>query len=149
MVVQATQALRNQFDENPDDLCELISAFEEWKAKGVDGEYSSYLFGKDSAYIAPKVDGVSYALRHVHLVPIAQIDKLAKWNKVWKRKGRKTSDRVLVYVSNASDAALLIYVLPEPDAHEIARMETAEDKKLMHSFAEIAATFLHGGEVIA
>ncbi|MCX8518124.1 MAG: type II toxin-antitoxin system YafO family toxin [Rhodoferax sp.] len=145
MAVQATQLLQNQFDQNPDDCSELLSAFKEWKAKG---EYSSYLFGKDSAYIAPKVDGIPYALRHVHLAPIAQTDKLKKWNKAWKNKGRKTSDRVLVYVSNASEA-LLIYVLPEPDAHEIARMETPEDKHLMQSFAAIAAAFLDRGEVIA
>lgn len=149
MAVYATKQLRLQFSEYPDDFDELIAAFGEWKARGAAGEHSSYLFGKDSAYIAPKVDGVAYLLRHVHLVPIAQADKLAKWTRAWKNKGRKTSDRVLVYASDTAGSALLIYILPEPDAHEIARMLTNQDKNLMQSFAEIAAAFLDTGEVIA
>lgn len=147
MVVHATQKLIAQF-ETVDEFNEFALAFSEWKDRGSDGEYHSYLFGKDSAYISPKVDGIPYTLRHVHLVPIKQADLLARWNKAFKTKSRKTSDRVLVYVDDGSKNMLLIFILPEPDAHDIAKMQTVEDKAIMLGFAEVAGAFLDTGEII-
>jgi mRNA interferase YafO len=147
MAVHATQKLVEQF-ETVDDFNEFALAFAEWKNSGSDGEYHSYLFGKDSAYISPKVDGIPYMLRHVHLVPIKQADLLAKWNKAFKTKSRKTSDRVLVYVNDGAKNMLLIFILPEPDAHDIAKMQTAQDKAIMLGFAEVAAAFLDTGEIL-
>lgn len=147
MTVQATKKLQEQF-ESLDEFNEFASAFAQWKAEGVAGEYNSYLFGKDSAYSTPKVDGTPYTLRHVHLVPITEISALTKWDKNWKNKSRKTSDRVLVYVGDETDGMLLIFILPEPDAHEIARMQTAQDKEIMQGFAEVAAAFLDSGVIL-
>ncbi|WP_032136669.1 hypothetical protein [Kingella negevensis] len=44
----------------------FLQRFKEWKK----AESESFLFGKDGAYISPKVNGESYVLRHVHLVPL-------------------------------------------------------------------------------
>jgi mRNA interferase YafO len=147
MAVHATLRLQEQFDD-AEDFLELTLAFDQWKAKGAQGEFDSYLFGKDSAYISPKVQGVPYSLRHVHLVPISHTEQLAKWNKAWKTRSRKTSDRVLVYVDNGAGDCLLIFILPEPEAHEIAAMKTLQDKTLMESFAEVAAAYLETGDII-
>lgn len=147
MAVRATQKLIEQFD-TLDEFNEFALAFSEWKSSGSKGEYHSFLFGKDSAYISPKVDGVPYTLRHVHLVPITQADLLVRWNKDFKTKSRKTSDRVLVYVDDGAKNMLLIFILPEPDAHAIAKMQTVEDKAIMHGFAEVAAAFMDTGEII-
>ena len=123
----------------------LLADFERWKT--IQGEYGSYFFGKDGGYIAPKVDGNPYVLRHVHLPPMTDREQLDKWNLDWKRKSRKTSNRVLVYCQDGSDY-LLIYVLPEPDAHEIARMENAADRATMIGFARVAEAFVNRREVI-
>ncbi len=148
MLVQATRALQSQF-ANSDEFAEFSQAFAQWKSQGAAGEYHSYLFGKDSAYVAPKVDGVAYSLRHVHLVPVTEISALTQWNKAWKNKSRKTSDRVLVYVDNGRGAMLLIFILPEPDAHAVARMQTVQDKAIMLGFAEVAAAFIDTGDILA
>jgi mRNA interferase YafO len=43
---------------------------------------------------------------------------------------------------------LLIFILPEPDAHDIAKMQTAQDKAIMLGFAEVAGAFLDTGEIL-
>ena len=44
---------------------------------------------------------------------------------------------------------LLIYILPEPEAHIAAGMKTREHRELMEGFANVAAAFLDSGNVIA
>jgi mRNA interferase YafO len=95
------------------------------------------------------VDGNKYLLRHVHLVPLADEGQLELWDKAWKRRSRKTSDRALVYVSDGKGNHLLIFILDEPDAHAIASMKTPEHRDIMEGFAEVAAAFLESGDVIA
>ena len=127
----------------------LIKSFQTWKQ---DNEYGHYLFGKDSAYAKPSVDGMPYQLRHVHMVPLSDDAQLKRWNAAWRRQSRKTSDRVLVYVERSAGGRadyLLIYLLPEPDAHSIARMATHEHRELMDGFANVAAAFIDDGSVIA
>jgi hypothetical protein len=78
MAVKTTKVLKNFLTAeglNTEELCRL---FADWKSSD---EYGSYYFGKDSAYITPKVDGKKYALRHVHLVPLLDKNQLAAWNK--------------------------------------------------------------------
>lgn len=58
------------------DPANFATEFDAWKASGEAGEFSNYLFGKDGAYIAPKVGGQANVLRHVHLVPLKDPDKL-------------------------------------------------------------------------
>lgn len=144
MQVKMTQALRDALAEDGLDAEEFIKRFAKWRAGD---EYGSYYFGKDGGYHSPKVDGVA-PLRHVHLVPLTDEDKLASWNKAWGRKGRKSSDRALVYASDGLKKHLLIYILDEPTAHEIASMKTPEDRETMEGFALAAAKFIDTGEVI-
>lgn len=124
----------------------FIEDFIKWKSGD---EYGSYIFGKDSAYTTPTVDGQTNVLRHVHLVPLTDQNQLEKWNKAWKHGSRKTSDRALVYVDDGKGSFLLIYILDEPDAHNIAKMNTSNYKALMEGFADVAAEFLDNGNVLA
>jgi hypothetical protein len=143
MIVKITHALESVLGKEDADL--LCDEFLNWK---VTGEYEHYYFGKDSAYIAQPVNGEKYALRHVHLVPEKDKTQLAKWLQVFTRRGRKTSDRVLIYVKNSVGDYLLIYILTEPDAHKIATMRNQTDRELMESFAKVAGEFMFDGAVI-
>ena len=148
MATKCTGQLKSQLDAL-NESCELFaSTFHAWKAQGAAGEFDSYLFGKDGAYVKPTVDGNPYLLRHVHLVPLKDIEKKSLWDKLWMRRSRRTSDRVLVYASGSSVDHLLIYILEEPEAHAIAEMRTPEDKALMARFAQVAAAFLFDGTVL-
>jgi mRNA interferase YafO len=149
VTTRCTLALQGQLtalDAGASDLC---SEFDHWKTLGAAGEYDSYLFGKDSAYVAPRVAGVPNVLRHVHLVPLADPRALAAWNTQWQRRGRKVSDRALVYASDRTHGHLLIYILAEPDAHLVARMGTPVHHQLMLKLAHVAECFMHDGSVIA
>lgn len=149
MATTCTVPLCNQLKALSEDPEAFAAEFNAWKAQGSKGEYESFLFGKDSAYVRPEVDGEQYQLRHVHLVPIKDLQKLTIWEKLWKRRTRKTSDRVLVYTSNTRGNHLLIFILDEPTAHDIAKMKSTEDKQLMERLAAVAAAFLYDGSVIA
>ena len=148
MATRLTEALRALLLEQGQDPDNFAAEFDHWKARGAQGEFDSYLFGKDGAYATPKVNGDPHVLRHVHLVPLANHEHLARWKAVWRRRGRKTSDRALVYVSDPYYGHLLLYILDEPDAHAVARMETAEHRDLMMRFAAVADRFIHAGEII-
>lgn len=149
MAAQCTVPLSNQLKELGSDAAAFAAEFDAWKATGTEGEYESFLFGKDGAYARPKVDGDQYLLRHVHLVPLKNVVQLSIWKKLWRRRSRKTSDRVLVYASDTRSNHLLIFILEEPTAHDVAMMKSEQDTRLMERFAAIAAAFLHDGTVIA
>lgn len=146
MTVNITKALRTALQADNLDEKILLKSFQRWKNSR--DEYGSYLFGKEGAYMIPKIDGKSYRLRHVHLPPLSIPGQLEVWNKQWQRRGRKTSDRVLVYVENGRGDYLLIFILPEPMAHEIAKMQTPAHRQIMESFASVAAKFLETGQII-
>jgi hypothetical protein len=145
MSVKITAALRQNLEDQGLSADKLMADFADWKAGD---EYGHFFFGKDGAYATPTVDGEKNVLMHVHLVPIADMEQLIQWKKKFKFRSRKTSDRVLVYVSDERKGHLLIYILDEPDAHEIARMKTKEHKEIMDGFAEVAAEFLDTGNVL-
>ena len=149
MAVEITHALREALEADGLDPAELIEEFRSWKALGPSGEDDCYLFGKDAAYVRPKAGDLPYSLRHVHLVPLTDADQLGRWDKAWERYSRRTSDRHLVYVDDKKGNFLLIYILPDGDAHRIAEMRTPEDKETMEGFAHTAAAFLDDGSVIA
>lgn len=148
--VKLTRALTAALDAESGNAHRLlVESFRTWKRGD---EYGHYLFGKDSAYAKPSVDGTPYLLRHVHLAPLSDPEQLRRWNSAWQRRSRKTSDRVLVYAERIADhqlSYLLIYVLPEPEAHAIATMQTRQHHELMEGFANVAAAFLESGDVIA
>ena len=146
MVVKLTTALKNALEADRLDSRLFCASFKEWKSGD---EYSSFYFGKDSAYFTPSVNGEQYALRHVHLVPVIDKTRLLAWKKVWKLKGRKTSDRVLIYTRDKQGNFLLIYILSEPDAHAVARMKCQKHKELMEGFAAVAEAFIFDGSIIA
>lgn len=146
MDVKITKALKQALDEDNLSSQLFMDLFREWKQTG---EFNSYGFGKDSAYFKPCVGGKQYVLRHVHLVPIFDKTQLSKWNKGWQFKSRKTSNRVLIYVDDGKSRFLLIYILSEPDAHDVALMRTQKHKELMEGFAKVAEAFVLDGSIIA
>ena len=149
ITVKITNVLKETLQNDGINYQQFIDEFTKWKSQGSAGEFNSRYFGKDGAYVRPTVDGHQYALRHVHLIPLSDAVQLAKWNAQWKRKGKKISDRALVYVADHKGNYLLIFILPEPDAHRIAKMSNKEDRETMDGFAEVAAAFLENGEVLA
>lgn len=147
MATRLTDAIRAQLGESGLDPNIFAAEFDHWKSRGPNGEYGSYLFGKDGAYIAPGVNGAPNILRHVHLVPLKDVAKLNRWDKDWFRRARKSSDRHLVYVSDPYYGHLLLWILDEPGSHDIALMRTPEDKELMNQFAAVAGHFIQTGEI--
>jgi mRNA interferase YafO len=148
MDVKITKHLEGIFFSQKTDTNLFIKDFLDWKLQGDIGEYESPLFGKDSAYTNPPVNGKKYTLRHVHLPPILDMKKLEFWLRNFERRGRKTSDRVLIYAKDEMNNYLLITILDEPDAHEIAKMETKNDKRDMIFFAEVAEEFIYHKPII-
>lgn len=146
MVVKITTALKNALEADKLDSNLFCDAFKEWKSGD---EYGSFHFGKDGAYVTPLVNGDRGILRHVHLVPIVDQKQLVLWKKRWKFRGRKTSDRVLIYAQDYRGNFLLIFILSEPDAHAIAGMKTKNHKEIMEGFAVVAEAFIYNGQVIA
>ncbi|MBQ9258905.1 MAG: type II toxin-antitoxin system YafO family toxin [Neisseriaceae bacterium] len=145
--VEITTQLRQSLCNNNADPQKLINRFREWKMAGENGEDDFYEFGKDTAYITPKVNGKNYVLRHTHLVPLLDKIQSDKWNKNWQNHRLRTSDRALVYVQD-NHRFLLIDILPEPFAHKISQMKTPQDKQLMEIFAKIAEHFIYCQEII-
>lgn len=146
MKLQVTQALLDQLILAGADVEVFKNRFLTWKQGG---EYSSYYFGKDAPYDPPRVEGFGPVLQHVHLVPLQDTEKLDQWNKKWKFRSRKTSDRALVYAEDKTHGFLLLYILDEPTAHVVCKMRTAEDKALMEGFAAVAMHFIMNGKVVA
>jgi mRNA interferase YafO len=149
LTTRFTAALETQLQSIGLDPVIFSSSFDSWKALGEAGEYQDSRFGKDGAYVSPEVGGERYKLRHVHLPPLADPLALRIWMARWKRRARKSSNRVLVYVSDPVHGHLLIYILTEPDAHEIALMKTAKHRQIMLNFAAIAERFIQDGTIIA
>jgi len=86
-------------------------------------------------------------LRHVHIVPFNDPQARKRWFGAFRRFGRKTSDRHLVYVADDRGNFGLIYILDEPDAHRIAKMQGAHEREIMNGFALIAENFLWDGSL--
>ncbi|MEN9864738.1 MAG: hypothetical protein RL748_328, partial [Pseudomonadota bacterium] len=78
--VRMTHALTRQMLADGIDPEPFKQKFLAWKAGD---EFGSYLFGKDGAFARPSIHGMPYALRHVHLVPLADQAQLAKWHRIW------------------------------------------------------------------
>lgn len=148
MAVLVTEAFKKGFDTEGE-LTLFVDAFAHWKSNWPTREYLSELFGKDGTYVHPKVGGEAYKLRHVHLKPVIDQSSISLWTKMFRRGSRKTSNRALVYAHNGRGDYLLIYILSEPDAHEVAQMKSAANKAIMEGFANTAAAFMDDGSVIA
>ncbi|AXY42498.1 type II toxin-antitoxin system YafO family toxin [Halomonas sp. JS92-SW72] len=118
----------------PEACTTLRDEFLDWKAGG---EYAHYTFGKDAGFSRPKL-AVDESLRHVHMVPLQDLDGLEEWERAFHHRGRKTSNRVLVYTCGLLDSEcyLLIDLFDEPDGHSLM-----EDDKLIEELAEVAGRF--------
>jgi mRNA interferase YafO len=145
-VVQCTAFIRTGLARAGLSVATLLREFKKWKEAGDAGEFDFRMFGKDAAYDRPRIDG-KRALRHVHLEPIDDRAALARWVRVHRFRGRKSSDRALVYAQSGKGAFLLIAILPEPDAHAIARMRTATHRSLMEAYAGVAREWLETGTI--
>jgi Toxin YafO, type II toxin-antitoxin system len=141
-----TNSLREQFQEVGANLSDFVQQFNDWKSSS---EYGSYLFGKDGAYGPPVPSASPGRLKHVHLVPVLDEGALAAWDRDWERRTRKVSDRALVYAEDLSGNFLLLFIFNEPEAHEIARMKTPENKLLMKQLVAVAAEWAFSGKVLA
>ncbi len=140
MNISHTQIMTRYAQASGIDLVLFIEKFREWKQNG---ENSSYYFGKDGFY-----NPIQHGLRHVHIVPVINLENKQRWDKNWESGRRRTSDTCLVYVQDDQDY-LLITILPEPLAHQIAQQETAEDKQIMARFYEIAEQFFYYRKILA
>src|SRR6185312_8789472 len=105
MAIEMTKILRDKL--KTDAKAEKFMAdFATWKAGN---EYGSFFFGKDAFYFKPLIDG-KMELRHVHLVPLEDMDALRRWKADYRRNSRKSSDRALVYVGDGKGSYLLIFI---------------------------------------
>ncbi|MCP2518652.1 type II toxin-antitoxin system YafO family toxin [Achromobacter mucicolens] len=145
--VQITAILSDKLKQDNKDVNVLIEQFASWKELGPAGEYTSSHFGKDSFYSEPKVDG-QMVLRHVHLRPVQDLEKQRTWDRQHRFQGKKSSDVALLYAADSTHGYLLIDILREPDAHEVARMATAQHKDYMEKMAQVADAFNFCGEIL-
>lgn len=125
-----------------DELIDLIDMFRWWKASPC-REYESLFFGKDSKLVRPTVNGVAYVMSHCHLMPKTDSAARDQWSRAFKRRARKTSDRVLFYVQDG-EQFYLIDIVDDPGAHDIMRMADRQGKAFMLKCAEQAEAFLDG-----
>jgi hypothetical protein len=150
MGIKITQALQKKLDDafGAGAAKVFCDEFAQWRKSG-----TNILFGRDEPYRRePKVDGDDKLL-HVHLMPDIEVNPGAHdlWVKRWRRKrpaSWRTSDNALVYVSDDAGNFLLIFILDEPGAHEIAQMKTPQNRATMEGFAAVAEAFRHDGSVI-
>lgn len=92
-------------------------------------------------------------------MPVRDKYALQKWMAAYdrgRRKGegsKRTSNRVLVYTTrylpSGEQDHLLLFILDEPAAHEVAEMRTPDNKRLMAQLASCAADFIDSGEITA
>lgn len=154
-VVRMTAALRQDLLEMGERPEEYIQDFSRWKSTGEAGENSFYFFGKDGAYDRPRSSDNKYVLRHVHLAPPLTSRFHYEWNVIWdraqrsgKEPSRRVSDTVLVYADGGHYGYLLITILWEPYAHDVAEMKTEEDIELMNDMAFVAEKFVYFGKIV-
>ena len=140
MKVSVSSLIKREF-ANLDRLNTFIEQFSNWKTSS--DEYNFYLFGKDSEFIFPKI--VEGKFKHVHIMPLDNVE-LQKWDKKWKYKSRKTSNRFLIYAQNQIGDYLLIAILE--NGHNVIKMQNEKDKLLMSGYAKIADNFCSNGEII-
>lgn len=145
--VQITRLLTEVLAKSGFDAGELCADFASWKAKGAQGEYSDWFFGKDGFYDKPKRNNTR-VLRHVHLPPEDDSHEAQRWDKSFARKSRRVSNTVLVYAEDKLYGFLLIYIAREPTGHAIAEMKTPESVKLMNQFCDVAEAFIFNGEIL-
>lgn len=136
--------LSNDFKTYASDAAraDLIEAFRWWKASS-SREFDSPFFGKDCAFVTPTVNGKKYTLWHCHLIPLNNLNALAKWRKDFRWRSRKTSDRYLIYVRQGDDY-FLIAVLDDPGAHYITSGLGAQGHSFMAKCVWEAEAFLNG-----
>lgn len=145
-IVQITKLLSDKFTADNKDVDAFLENFRAWKATGLAGEYGSQHFGKDAFYDRPKVDGV-LVLRHVHMRPTKDLEAQSKWDKLYRRRGKKTSNVALIYAEDPTHGFLLIDLLEEPVAHAVAEMKTAEHRAYMETMADVADAFIFSGVI--
>lgn len=130
-----------------DELTDLVDEFRWWKCD-LQREYESPVFGKDSKLVNPLVNGAQYVISHCHLMPKHDHEARKRWAREFRRRARKTSDRVLFYVRDGNNF-YLVDIVDDPGAHEIMRMNDSKGRSFMLKCAEEARTFLDGRLAIA
>lgn len=149
MRVRLTDFFRQELVGMGEDPEAFIREFSGWKAMGASGAHNHRYYGKDGLYRTPLVDG-QRVLYHVHLEPHDESQYFADWDAAWSRKGhgKRVSNTVLIYAFDLNHGYLLLTILWEPDAHDIADMLTPQDRQLMTDLASVAAQFIFAGTCI-
>lgn len=144
VVVKTTSELTAAL--TPDELADLVDEFAFYKDGWPQFQDMFYYFGKDGGYTFPQLTA-PHQIQHVHLWPSSVSPESTDWEAGWtrtentKKPTRKTSNRVLVYAKDGHQY-LLIYILPEPYAHDIAKSLTNETAALMNLFKRITEAFI-------
>ena len=139
MRVQLLPALAEQLLNSGHAPQTLVEAFSDWKAAGEDDHY---LFARDA------LNRGSKWLRHVHIVPLNNVEALEHWDAAWSRYRKRTSDRYLFYVDGGSlYGFLLLHIVDDPGAHRFLSTPTKAEQQLLNVFEHIADKFVHYGTI--
>ncbi len=120
------------------DAQRFMDRFLQWKQIGED---ESYFFGKDALNLRSKL------IRHVHMVPLASPQDLAKWDTNWQRGRKRASDRFLFYVDGARHGYLLLYIVNDPGAHDFLNSPSPDSQAVRKAMQTMADQFYHFGVV--
>lgn len=145
--VVITQVLNAALSADGYDVADYLVQFRDWKTDWNRREYIFWFFGKDGGNKFP-LRNKKEVLRHVHLPPQISAKSRKIWNMKFDQSGTKTSNTALFYAGSAKlNRYLLLYVVAEPDGHNVQDMNTAEDSTLMNLLADQAAEYLDTGRI--
>jgi hypothetical protein len=126
--VRVASALRDKLAIIPGAVDALVEEFAAWKSSGEDDHYD---FGKDGLGLGTKV------LFHVHMVPLNVPEDHERWDKAWKRHGRRTSDRYLFHAFGGARLGwLLLDIVDDPGAHKVWDPEHRAVRAQLEAWAE-------------
>lgn len=142
-----TESLRQEIIGMEADPDAFIAEFLSWKSMGDEGENNHFYFGRNTQYRKPLYEG-RMVLWHVHYVPAESSPEYATWKEIWDNEWDRprTSHSALAYAYDRTHGYLLIDMLWEPDAHEIAKMKTQAHQQIMHDLTDIAGEFIFSGK---
>ncbi|WP_156382393.1 type II toxin-antitoxin system YafO family toxin [Acidovorax sp. Leaf160] len=145
--VVITKVLKDALSEDGYDVADYLVQFRDWKTDWNRREYTFWFFGKDGENKFPLRDKKK-VLSHVHLPPEIEAKSRDFWDKKFDDKGKKTSNTVLFYAGSAKlNRDLLLFVVTEPNGHDVQEMNTPDDNRLMNMLADQAAAYIDTGEI--
>ena len=136
LIVNVTSQLGTHLTATGQDPEVLKSKFLEWKSGAPDDHY----------WFSREVIG-DFGLVHVHMIPMNEPEKRAKWDSDWSRHRKRRSDRYLLYADGGSQfGCLLIALIEDPGAHTLW---SRAQKSQLSVFEKIADNFVHFRQIPA